>query len=194
MTLPTDDAARKRIVIVTGLSGAGKVSILRALEDLGFDVDVSVNPHMNYSSDGGPVFDGLEPTLATFGRRRRLLEVPCTTGFAGVLQAGVMRIFDRGLKYRQNDMTIKDMDLSPQMKWQLQQICSIFRVPLEWAERRFDVTSPSGMRHAHGARAAAAVEVCHGRPGGDHGGGQRVGGAVGSCAGVQHTQVQPRNA
>ena len=56
------------------------------LEDLGFDVDVSVNPHMNYSSDGGPVFDGLEPTLATFGRRRRLLEVPCTTGFAGVLR------------------------------------------------------------------------------------------------------------
>lgn len=52
------------------------------------------------------------------------------SGFAGVLQAGVMRIFDRGLKYRQNSMSIKDMDLTPQMRWQLQQICSIFRVPL----------------------------------------------------------------
>lgn len=51
-------------------------------------------------------------------------------GFAGVLQAGVIRIFDRGLKYKQNPMSIKDMDLTPQMRWQLQQICSVFRVPL----------------------------------------------------------------
>jgi HK97 family phage portal protein len=52
------------------------------------------------------------------------------SGFAGIVQTGVMRIFDRGLKYRQNNMTIKDMDLTPQMRWQLQQICSVFRVPM----------------------------------------------------------------
>jgi len=52
------------------------------------------------------------------------------SGFSGLLQAGVMRIFDRGLKYKQNTMTIKDMDLTPQMRWQLQQICSVFRVPM----------------------------------------------------------------
>lgn len=51
-------------------------------------------------------------------------------GFAGVVQAGVMRIFDRGLKYKSNPMTIKDADLTAQMRWQLQQICSIMRVPM----------------------------------------------------------------
>jgi len=41
-----------------------------------------------------------------------------------------MRIFDRGLKYKSNPMTIKDADLTAQMRWQLQQICSIMRVPM----------------------------------------------------------------
>ena len=31
------DAAQVRIVLVSGLSGAGKASVLRALEDLGYD-------------------------------------------------------------------------------------------------------------------------------------------------------------
>jgi HK97 family phage portal protein len=52
------------------------------------------------------------------------------SGFAGVVQAGVMRIFDRGLKYQSNPMSIKDADLTAQMRWQLQQICSVFRVPM----------------------------------------------------------------
>lgn len=51
-------------------------------------------------------------------------------GFSGVLQAGVIRIFDRGLKYKQNPMSLKDAELSDQMRWQLQGICSIFRVPM----------------------------------------------------------------
>lgn len=33
----SDDATRLRVVVVTGLSGAGKLSVLGALEDLGFD-------------------------------------------------------------------------------------------------------------------------------------------------------------
>jgi len=52
------------------------------------------------------------------------------SGFSGVLQAGVIRIFDRGLKYKQNQMTLKDAELTEQMRWQLQGICSVFRVPM----------------------------------------------------------------
>ena len=51
-------------------------------------------------------------------------------GFSGVLQAGVIRIFDRGLKYKQNPMSLKDAQLTEQMRWQLQVICSLFRVPM----------------------------------------------------------------
>lgn len=48
---------------------------------------------------------------------------------AGVEHAGEMRIFDRGLKYVQNAMSIKDADLTAQQTWYLQEVCRIFRVP-----------------------------------------------------------------
>ncbi|MGE5623590.1 MAG: phage portal protein, partial [Methanocella sp.] len=51
-------------------------------------------------------------------------------GFSGLLQAGTLRIFDRGLKYKQNPMSLKDAQLTEQMRWQLQMIASIFRMPL----------------------------------------------------------------
>lgn len=55
----------------------------RIVEQLGFDVDLSVNPHMDFSSDGGPTFEAFEPVPFVFGHSRRLLELPCTTGFIG---------------------------------------------------------------------------------------------------------------
>ncbi len=56
----------------------------RILEDLDYHVDLSVNPHMDFRGDGGPVFYGIDPVPATFGVRRRLLELPCTTAFIGL--------------------------------------------------------------------------------------------------------------
>lgn len=56
---------------------------LRTLQELGFGVDMSVNPHMDYSSERGPDFRGFDerPWWLAGGA---LLEVPCTTGFAGI--------------------------------------------------------------------------------------------------------------
>lgn len=59
-------------------------STAATLESLGFDVDVSINPRMNFRSDGGPNFEDRDAQLGTFGRSRRLLEVPCSTGFIGL--------------------------------------------------------------------------------------------------------------
>jgi hypothetical protein len=66
-----------------GRYGLGPTSVA-ALEALEFDVDVSVNPHMDYTAIGGPSFAGFDAEPAFFGERRRLLEVPCTTGFIGI--------------------------------------------------------------------------------------------------------------
>ena len=54
---------------------------LGMLSPLGFTVDTSVNPHMNYASEQGPDFRGFDarPCWLTHG----LLEIPCTTGYAG---------------------------------------------------------------------------------------------------------------
>jgi hypothetical protein len=65
-----------------GRYGFGR-STAQILETLGFDVDLSVNPHMDFTADGGPTFEGFEPVLSVFGEQRRLLELPCTTGFVG---------------------------------------------------------------------------------------------------------------
>ena len=51
-------------------------------------------------------------------------------GFAGIFKAGELRVFDRGLKYKQNPLTMKDAQLVEQLRWQLQQICSVTRVPM----------------------------------------------------------------
>jgi hypothetical protein len=94
--LEREKIARLRDAIVTGLGvvprvykagryGFGPTSA-HVLELLGFDVDASVNPYMNFKSDGGPSFEELRPVPAFFGSGRRLLEVPCTTGFVGSLR------------------------------------------------------------------------------------------------------------
>ena len=51
-------------------------------------------------------------------------------GFAGIFKAGELRVFDRGLKYKQNPLTMKDAQLVEQLRWQLQQICAVTRVPM----------------------------------------------------------------
>jgi hypothetical protein len=53
------------------------------IEELGFTTDASVIPHMDFTPEQGPTFAGHTPRPATFGRARRMLELPCTTGFIG---------------------------------------------------------------------------------------------------------------
>lgn len=76
-----------------GRYGFGR-STARILEELGFDIDLSVIPHFEFTSDGGPSYDGFDPVPAVFGEHRRLLEVPLTSGFVGMarrLGAGLRR-------------------------------------------------------------------------------------------------------
>ena len=65
-----------------GRYGFGE-STAAILESLGYDIDASVIPHMDFSHEAGPNFSGFNPRPATFGGRRRLLELPCTVGFIG---------------------------------------------------------------------------------------------------------------
>jgi len=53
------------------------------LEALNFTVDASVIPHMDFTGESGPSFMGHTPGPSMFGRSRKLLELPCTTGFVG---------------------------------------------------------------------------------------------------------------
>ncbi len=69
-------------VYKAGRYGFGQTTA-EILESIGFDVDASVNPHMDFRADGGPSFEGFSAEPSFFGKRRRLLELPCTMGFVG---------------------------------------------------------------------------------------------------------------
>jgi hypothetical protein len=57
------------------------------LEEQGYEIDLSICPHMDYSTEGGPSFYGVSAWPFWFGRSRRLLELPLTIGFTGMLRS-----------------------------------------------------------------------------------------------------------
>jgi len=69
-------------IFKAGRYGFGE-STARILEALEYDMDGSVIPHMDFSGDRGPNYRGFSVSPATFGAGRRLLELPCTTGYVG---------------------------------------------------------------------------------------------------------------
>lgn len=70
-------------VYKAGRYGFGETTAA-ALEDLGFDVDISINPRMNFAGQGGPDFSFFDTRPFLFGRTRRLLEIPCSTDYVGI--------------------------------------------------------------------------------------------------------------
>jgi len=57
------------------------------LEELGYEVDISVAPPIDYSADGGPDYSCYSAEPFWFGRQRRLLGLPGAGGYAGWLKS-----------------------------------------------------------------------------------------------------------
>ncbi len=72
-------------VFKAGRNGLGAQTV-SLLEASGYDVDCSVVPHADYSLDGGPDFRGISEQPSWFGEIRRLLEVPETQGYLGLMR------------------------------------------------------------------------------------------------------------
>lgn len=72
-------------VYKAGRYGLG-TSTVGILDSLGYDVDTSVIPHMDFRAESGPSFLGFSPKPAMLGPARRMLELPCTTGFVGAVR------------------------------------------------------------------------------------------------------------
>ncbi len=70
-----------------GRYGLGAASAA-LIEELGYRIDTSVMPHTDYSDELGPDFRGFTSRPFWFGRRRPLLELPISRGFAGALRRG----------------------------------------------------------------------------------------------------------
>lgn len=77
---------RRPTVYRAGRYGVGPASAA-ILEDLGYEIDMSVVPRSDFRVDEGPDFRHCGPRPYWFGRSHRLLEIPLTVGWTGLLAA-----------------------------------------------------------------------------------------------------------
>lgn len=91
-------------VYKAGRYGLG-INTAAILKETGYDVDLSVVPYTSFAADGGPDYRTFGASPYWFGAKRKLLEIPLTCGFAGVLATSGPRAFpalssDLGMKLR----------------------------------------------------------------------------------------------
>jgi hypothetical protein len=82
-----------------GRYGIGEATVA-TLEALDFEVDASVNPHMDFRPLEGPDFTGFDSRPFWLGSVARMLEVPCTQGYVGWARAAgdpLRRVAERGV-------------------------------------------------------------------------------------------------
>ena len=73
------------VVYKAGRYGVGR-NTADTLAALGYEIDTSVVPHTNLSTDEGPDFSQCGSRPYWFGDEHRMLELPMTVGFAGLLR------------------------------------------------------------------------------------------------------------
>jgi len=66
-----------------GRSGFGNTSY-KLMEELGFNIDLSICPRYNYTPDGGPDFRAFSTDPFWFGSQNQLLEIPLSGSFVGI--------------------------------------------------------------------------------------------------------------
>jgi hypothetical protein len=81
----SENFGSRPIVYRAGRYGVGP-NTEALLDELGYQLDVSVRPFFDYSEEGGPSFKGIRPQLYWTGGEQRLLELPLTSAFTGGLR------------------------------------------------------------------------------------------------------------
>jgi hypothetical protein len=89
---------RRPLTYLAGRYGNGPNSAA-ILEQLGYEVDISVAPPIDYSADGGPDYSGYSAEPFWFGEKRKLLGLPGGGCYAGWLK-GAGAPFYRLLTHR----------------------------------------------------------------------------------------------
>ncbi|HEY0311588.1 MAG TPA: polysaccharide deacetylase family protein [Allosphingosinicella sp.] len=81
---------RRPTLFKAGRYGFGRHTA-EALIELGYEIDCSFVPHVSFAGDGGPSFYGRPDRPHWIGEGQPLLEIPLTSGFAGVLAPAAER-------------------------------------------------------------------------------------------------------
>lgn len=123
---PSDIVHWKGSILSAPWEGKSLVSLTAETLGIGKEAEDFFHRVMNNSTHFPSYFE-TEPgtSKATVEDLREQLD-----GMSGLLEAGKTRVFGPGLHLKQNPMTLQEMDFSPQMRWNLEQVSRIWRVPL----------------------------------------------------------------
>jgi len=86
---------RRPTIYKAGRYGIGPATSA-LLEELGYEIDLSVVPRTSFDRDAGPDFSGFGDEPFWFGPSGRLLEIPLTVGWCGLLR-GFGAVLQHGL-------------------------------------------------------------------------------------------------
>jgi len=84
---------KRPVIYKAGRYGVGK-NTANILEDLNFEIDLSICPYMDFSYEKGPNFTDYNATPFWFGEKNKLLELPLTNGFTGLLRRRGMSLYN----------------------------------------------------------------------------------------------------
>ena len=117
--------AFKAAVSRDGLEGCSIVEI--ASHSLGLSIDIE--EYYSAVLHNGSHFGGYLETDndLTLDEKKEIAE--SLKGSSGILEAGKVRVFDKGLKYRQVQQTMGELNLIEQERWVLQRMCGVTSVP-----------------------------------------------------------------
>ena len=113
------------IIDEDGLHGVSLAKL--AAKELGLSIDLE-EFYQRLLKNGSHFPGWLETDSKLTGEDITTLRQQLADG-EGVVSAGKLRIFDRGLTYHQTNLTMADMSLVDQEKWILQQTCRTLSVP-----------------------------------------------------------------
>ena len=115
----------KAAVSKNGFEGCSIMEI--ASHSLGLSIDIE--EYYAAVLNNGSHFGGYLETDAdlTLAEKREIAE--SLKGSSGILEAGKVRIFDKGLKYKQVQQTMGELNLIEQERWVLQRMCGVTSVP-----------------------------------------------------------------
>jgi len=82
----TKNFGKRPLTYLAGRYGNGPNSAM-ILEELGYEVDISVTPSIDHSEDGGPDYSGYSAQPFWFGRKRQLLGLPGAGSYVGWLKS-----------------------------------------------------------------------------------------------------------
>lgn len=108
-----------------GISGKSLARL--AAENVGLSIDLE--KFYSRLLNNGNHFPGYLETEADLTNEEKTEIANSLKSTSGVQAAGTVRIFDKGLRYKQNPMTMGDMNLVEQETWVLQQCCRVLGVP-----------------------------------------------------------------